>query len=130
MNVRNAILAAADLIERNPELWAFNNTEVPPCGSPGCAIGLIGALMGAKVDTVVSHISLDVVSVKDREFYNRMTDINCAMPNCIGRPSWHDSAEVAAECLRIYADKYHANSTTKTGLPDVVRKIFRQPEAA
>lgn len=40
--VRVAMLLAADHIERNPQLYAFNSYYVPLCGSKGCMLGWIG----------------------------------------------------------------------------------------
>ena len=46
MNIRTAILKAADSIEQNPDIYNWSNVQVPPCGTPGGMLGLIGAFRG------------------------------------------------------------------------------------
>ena len=45
MNLRNAILQAADTIEQNPSLFEFTSVQRPDpeCGTPACALGWIAA---------------------------------------------------------------------------------------
>lgn len=127
MNVRQAILKAANLIENKPGMWDFGQCVVPPCGSPGCALGWIGAFMGVGARTDVGQVSYAVLGLDAGAFYGRMSDINCALQDWFDKPSWHVSAETAATCLRLYADRYHP---AHSGLPDIVRDIFQPKRVA
>lgn len=44
--IRQAILQAADHIEKNPCDFNFYSVDKPECGTPGCALGWIGVFMG------------------------------------------------------------------------------------
>ena len=54
MNIRTAILKAADSIEQNPHLFSFKSLAIPnkDCGTPGCAIGWIAYHSGLEFDAV------------------------------------------------------------------------------
>lgn len=109
MNIRSAILAAADHIEANPGEFDFRSVDQPGCGSPGCALGWIGFF--AKQDpqagecyvrTVANSIGLP--SPEDSMiFYNRMN----ALPRSTG---WTRYAALCASTLRAYANAYHPAS--------------------
>jgi hypothetical protein len=108
MDIRQAILKAADYIEANPSEFDFNAFCIPhPCGSPGCALGWIGYFSGLKPETFgfsrVAHevMNLGIPGHGEFVFYQRMDAI------CGGRYRWKQSAELCAHTLRGYADKYH-----------------------
>ena len=123
MNLREAILKTADLIECDPGIWNFGNARVPPCGSPGCALGLIGLFMGCRKGSSVGDVSPELLGVSSDTFYNRMHDI----PH---DGLWTRDAQVAAHCLRQYADTYHpAIVTSHVGIPADVRAIFERVAA-
>ena len=47
MNIRQALLKAADSIEQHPKLFSFHSCELPnECGTPGCALGWLAVHLG------------------------------------------------------------------------------------
>lgn len=109
MNVRQALLAAADHIEANPQAYCFNNSAKPDCGSLGCLMGWVGVF----------------AEVKDKNKRDRAAPgyANQVAQKVLGLTSWahfvslgselgaffnytQDSKQ-AAGMLRAYADKYH-----------------------
>jgi hypothetical protein len=117
MNIRDAILKAADHIERNPAEFRFASIAIPGgpgCGTPGCALGWIGAFGGLEAACHGFNRSANEMLELPSEFlsgslhgptieyafYNRM-DALC------GSISWRVSASECARSMRLYADKYH-----------------------
>ena len=109
MNIREAILKAADHIGRNPnefQFWSITTPEHPGCGTPGCALGWIGTFCGLRHvgPIAVAQRALGLVNENGwdhaKVFYDRMR----AIPEARG---WSDSAAVCSRALRLYADKYH-----------------------
>jgi hypothetical protein len=107
MNIRDAILQAADHIEGNPTDFYFSATDVPDnCGTPGCALGWIGFFAGVRRGspyyTVCDQLGLPVAPVSledgDRSFYDRMHSVS---------EDWVNDPLECARALRLYADKYH-----------------------
>lgn len=132
MNIRNAILSAANHIEQNPHLFDFMSVRVPenPCGTPGCAIGWIGHF--AEVGGWVAHNVAPAMGLKAaagdsdaaHEFYRRM--------DALGKDGWRKDAEVCASALRLYADHYHPATSLviyRNGA-DIVRDILEKKVAA
>lgn len=131
-NVYDSILKAADHIERFPDEFWFSSTDRPTgpgCGTPGCALGWIGTfsayehtrLSFGAVARDVLQVPCDPMSDGDEEFYRRM-EVLC------GDDSWQRYANECARVLRLYATEYHAPVKPQfTGLPDLVRDIFREP---
>jgi hypothetical protein len=128
MNIRDAILKAADWIEGHPRHFSFGFIKVPDCGSPGCAIGWIdhflnipaGALINGGCDPWV-YENRSTLGVCDEKFYIRMDKT--------GIINWRAYAKECAEALRLYADKYHPAEPSKE-LPsgaDVCRAIISKP---
>ena len=129
MEIRQAILRAADSIEQNPRLFNFMTSSKPDpnCGTPGCVLGWIGFHLGIiaiNMPTPTAQalgcpketlpISNDLVAYEDWGFYRRMTEIS-------GNSLWRYSPGACASALRKYADKYHPATG---GMPDSVRRIF------
>lgn len=129
--MRQAILKAADSIERFPSLFDFNSLELPgKCGTPGCAIGWIAAhtpgisryvdpearnyVAGPHNRTLMQTTSA-MLKVEHSEFYERMNELDG-----YSDPPWNCDASRCAHVLRKYADKYHPAPV----LPESVRKIF------
>ena len=130
MNIRQAILKAADSIEQNPDMYDFHSITAPDCGTPGCAIGWI-----------VAHSQLDLpyedglegrarywgrhegysklLGVDDAGFYN-------LMDSC-GDTNWHTTPQKCAQSLRLYADKYHPATDH---IPASIRQIFETQQVA
>jgi hypothetical protein len=115
MNSYNALLAAADHIERFPEEFYFDAVNVPEavhCGSPGCAIGWTAFFAGVIQFTPQERLRLTVVcqhalGVSEDEFYKRMNYIST--DEWHGVISWRTHAGECARCLRVYAERYLAD---------------------
>lgn len=103
MDIRQAILATADLFDRNPELWNFDIVDVPACGTPGCAAGYIGYFMGWKVGDPICRLGSPVgpLGIDNGIFYQRMPE---------WAPLVDSNAQQVASGLRRYADRYHPSS--------------------
>jgi hypothetical protein len=101
-------MKAADHIERNPRLFNFDVFEMPPdCGTPGCALGWIGAFSEIKFEHTGSFIGVkydvapQALGITSTEFYDRM--------DALGQQRfWHRDAKLCAQKMRLYAAKYHA----------------------
>lgn len=111
MNIYDAMMKAADHIERNPRLFNFDMCSIPgDCGTPGCALGWIGYFAGIKNDdekeigAVAGHVSggcrieESLLRISQRQFYERMDEFNSW---------WNMSARKCAHAMRLYAAKYH-----------------------
>jgi hypothetical protein len=119
MNVREAILAAASHIERNPGEFRFHSISIPTgrgCGTPGCAIGWIGFFAGAKdffaVSGHVNHpgtVERGLLGVSQHAFYKAMNEL---------RSGWTYRAQDCADALRLYADAYHPATERPIQYPD------------
>lgn len=118
MNIRNAILAAADHIERNPGEFNYHSIEVPRragCGTPGCAYGWIATFSqldledkrheyGGKQIVALWGFQEKAHFTEPTEFYSRMNEFS---------NGWRGSASECAAALRLYADKYHPAEPAK-----------------
>ena len=130
MNVRQAILKAADSIEQNPHLFNFGSTEVAGCNTPGCALGWIACHLGqAKEGQYFEAPTLGaLLGLKDNgrpwagaNFYDLMDEFS---------EQWHEDAAKCSAALRLYADKYHPEPgriPVTDHIPASVRQIFQQP---
>lgn len=112
MNIRQAILAAADHIEGNPADFNFFKIDVPDsCGTPGCALGWIGHFLRVKPAYRVA-ITMDVARAMGfppqetlpeygdtTVFYDRMDVVSDGI--------WRLDFAKCAAALRAYADKFH-----------------------
>lgn len=114
MDIRQAILKAAEHIDRSPRDFYFLHTTVPhACGSPGCAIGWIAFFSGEKKQLHVDDALPGTLGITQDEFYDRMT--KCGGGPRYGVDNWKDNSVLCAATLRRYADKYHpaeAKATT------------------
>ena len=117
MDTYQAILRAADHIERQPQLFDFERTRVPRnCRTPGCALGWIGFFAGrteARIRAMlglsflhrgIAIVTVDagsdpVITVSAREFYERMDRLAAC--------DWRRDAAQCAAALRRYAATYH-----------------------
>ncbi len=125
----NAIMRTAGLLEDHPALWDFMNSDIPECGTPGCALGLIAAECGERGN--VGVFCMHRMGVQMGEFLERMSEISRSeFPNeCCWNGVGDKSARLAAACLRLYAEKYHAKPKVKTGTHPFVQKLLEhQPE--
>ncbi len=138
MNIRAAVLEAADRIEAEPDRFDFGSISIPgmTCGTPGCALGWVGAYMGLQATESLSAVSsLSAVCVAlgadggALTFYNRMDEMQCRFgPN---DSHWSDNARVCAAMMRKYADQYHPAEKPKknVGIPVSVRAIFETAQS-
>ena len=119
MDIREAILKAADHIERFPLQFNYWSHDRPDgCGTPGCALGWIGVFAGvANTDVADTCAYIDAVEEKTGisalPFYYAMADLVFG---------WNEDGISCAMALRLYADKYHP--AAKQDLPASVRHIF------
>lgn len=109
MNVYQAVLAAADHIERNPGLFSYFECESPGDHiSKGCYVGWIGFFMGERGGQRCGTGDDDapmcrrLLGVSFAEFQGRM------IPLCIGQGGTLSDAQSGARALRLYAAKYLA----------------------
>jgi hypothetical protein len=106
MQIRDAILAAASHIERNPGEFAFSSINIPDgpgCGTPGCAIGWIAAFRKGEYQSFNGkawNAVCNPMGINDSLFYDRM----CVLD---GGHEWKHDAARCAGALRAYAYKYH-----------------------
>lgn len=132
--VYEAILLAADHIERNPQDFNFGAIYIPHgCGSPGCALGWVGFHLGITNDTIdASDGWLDRIQLtahrlgcdseyKPHMFYSRM-DALC------GSSNWQRNASLCAATLRLYAAKYHAPAKPEPVAPHWETMIASWPQ--
>lgn len=129
MNIRQAVLKAADHIESAPGDFDFCSVCVPhACGTPGCAVGWIQFYLGHRSGRIINGSFLidglvvnENVCGSESEFYSRMDGI------CAGR-AWRKSAGACATTLRLYADGYHP-AESRALIPASVRAIFEMTPA-
>jgi hypothetical protein len=117
MNIRQAILKAADSIEQNPDLFDFNSINLPnhECGTPGCALGWIASFLGTEYQLrriFNMPVMQKIMDCSDGAFYRRMRHLPIGY-------EWKYNHMLCAESLRQYADKYHPDH-----IPESIRKIF------
>lgn len=98
MDIRSAILKAADRIESNPDCFEFDRIGVPTCGAPGCALGWIGVYLG--MTGSIERVAQALGVYSQTEFYNNIH----TLPDWNG---WINSASHCARILRDYADAFH-----------------------
>ena len=102
-----AIMGAADKIERKPHLFDWSSTEVGGCRTPGCAVGWICAFRGQKPREAFN--CEQALGIDAPVFYARM-DALCGVPHTDDHwGPWKDSAAECARVLRLYAEKWHAS---------------------
>lgn len=106
MSIRNAILAAADHIERNSGTFNFMAGVVPhDCKSPGCAIGWVAHFAGS-ARLGYSEACTEIFGFHRHDFYRRLSDLTGDEGKLLGK--WSKDAMTCALGLRLYADKFHA----------------------
>lgn len=109
MNVRQALLAAADHIEAKPQAYCFRNSNKPDCGSPGCLMGWVGFFAEVKdkdnrdwaAPGYANQVAQEVLGLTSWSHFTNLGSQLGAFSN-----HTQDSKQ-AAGMLRAYADKYH-----------------------
>lgn len=100
LNAYDAIMAAADHIEKNPALFRFAVSDTPRhCGSPGCALGWIGYFGSLGKDSHKVGIGL-LGGDGEMKFYNWMN------AKSTGLAPWTRDAAVCAKGMRLFAEEY------------------------
>lgn len=128
MNIREAILKAADWIEKNPHLYNFDRTRVPDCNTPGCMVGWIGHFMGYEPGTRCWQDggAEQIVGVYWGIFCDRIKEFL----DYRGVDNSYTVCPIAAvKGLRAYADKYHPaepSKELKSGA-EICRAIIAKP---
>lgn len=117
-DIRQAILMAADKIERFPGQFKFRICSVPQGpGGCGCAIGWIGYFSGERPKECVFHVSERVLHVGHTDFYDRMDHLQAP------GEYWLLRADDCAACLRRYADTYYPANPEQPWLADYLRRL-------
>lgn len=114
MEIRQAILKAADHVQGHHGLYQFSPNVRPDCGTPGCMLGWTGFFLGIKADSCFTdrvakalghdHLGLALHALQ-----------TCGPFHLYAKASVDNDADAAASVLRSYADKYHPASVK---LPD------------
>jgi hypothetical protein len=120
MQIRQAVLKAADSIEQYPGLFDFSSVVKPnmDCGVPSCAIGWIAFWLGINDMLPIDLFGKVTESLGLGSDFHAATFFYKRMDNVYGDVGWKWSAPECAKALRLYADKYHPD------IPESVRRIF------
>lgn len=108
VTVKDAIYRAANFIESNQNQYDFFNTIKPnDCGSPGCVLGWIGYFYGTE-EKVAGEIAKEMFPnfnhpVPEMLFYDELSKIRRSLGL---DQAWQKDANIAAQCLREYANRY------------------------
>jgi hypothetical protein len=123
MNVREAILRAADHIERQPEDYDFGVATVPTLpGAKGCALGWIGHYMGLEGYSYTEPLFKGLGPIRGPDaFYHEMSQIEGGIDAC-----WTRNPLTCARVLRLYADSYHP-APRPTFAKSIVAEIAKLP---
>lgn len=121
MEIREAFLKAADAIEKAPGIFEFGLLNIPDsCGSPGCALGLIGHFLGMNnKEHTIGHDVCKAIGIEYDVCFGALTEVT-------GSNAWIGEPEECVKALRMYADVHHPETkkTTRKDMPEKVRKIF------
>lgn len=100
-------IAAADWLEQNPRMYAFNEGHVPPTDKyERCILGEIGVLTGM-YGAPVNQVALKQLGMGEQEFYDMMAlEHNGIEFDWRRLGTWVSSAATAAQVLRRVADKH------------------------
>lgn len=97
--IRQALLDAADQIEREPKTYNYDSVEKPQCKTPACMWGWVGKFLGIKTDVgsgylyaVSEAVGFDYVDVAD---YGDSLGLDA-----------RGNAPDAAKALRLFADRH------------------------
>lgn len=109
MNVRQALLAAADRIEAHPQAYCFKYSNKPDCGSPSCLMGWVGFFAEVKdknkragaASGYANQVAQEVLGLTGWAHF-------VSLGSRLGAFSdYTQDSKLAAGMLRAYADKYH-----------------------
>jgi hypothetical protein len=125
MNIRQAVLKAADHIERNPHLYEFYRNEVPECGTPGCMLGWIGHFLGVK-GSVGYEVCPAMGLGEGQDGFIRNGIHELAVEESKRTNQWANyagDAKTAARLMRLWVDRHHP-AESRALIPESVRRIF------
>lgn len=128
MNVREAILKAADFIEANPRKFSYHATMVPAtCRTKGCLLGWIGHFAGIPAEVDIFQIALggadELLPLTHYDVWQE-----CETLGGYDWGSWEKAPpdEVAAG-MRLFAEKHFPTPKVEhVGIPESVRAIFTE----
>jgi len=120
VNIYDAIMKAADTIEKTPHLYNFQAIRVHDCNTPQCMLGWIGHYLGMEGARVYGDV-MGVLGLNK--------NANISIGHALGyNPRMHGdyvaSPKAAAELLRYFAHRFETN---RVGIPGSVREIFTHP---
>jgi hypothetical protein len=115
--IYEAIMKAADTLDKDPKMWFWRNINVPACGTPACALGWIGHHLGHAPGNLITRVCPILNIEMPGDFYHRMDQLGVTMN------TWTPPSEVAAG-LRLYAAKYHKPVSRE--IPGCVLNIFNE----
>lgn len=124
MDIRTAILKAADHIERNPETYSFHSNDKPDCGTPGCMLGWVGVFLdvpareSAYTGSYMNRTAM-ALGLQGMGDFLRFCEGYSNRKKLYGFT--HDASE-AATLLRAFATERIA--AVKSTIPTSVRAIF------
>lgn len=107
MNVYDAIMKAADVIEQNWERYDYGEVRTPTCGSSACMWGHIGAALGMPVDTSINKVA-DKVGVGDCGHLYNFFDRQLKSTKWRFPQDRLYTSSIITSTLRAYARKYFA----------------------
>ena len=128
MNIRQAILLAADHIERHPEQYQFAFCRL--INGQGCMMTWVTHFMGYAHNSNAQDLSIEVWGVDTNEWLRRTGGIFEGR-RVLNRCDPMDSAKI----LRIYADRYHPVTEAKPAQPApdwnaIMTKLGKEPVRA
>ena len=102
---RDAFYKAADVIERNPDMYGFLNVEVGDDGCPACMWGHVGRVLGFGSDVCVEVVAWALGMNTDSlyTYSGKWNDKGFDDPSTEG---YVRDAPEAAQRLRNFADKH------------------------
>lgn len=140
MDIRSAILAAADWIEKNPTLYSFSHGGIVPKddGDRACLVSKVGFYMKARAGFSCGSSMFDAylpwMGIGFVEFNSRIRELGYYNGSSLGAPphvkGWPlINSNDAAMFLREYADKYHPAKSLKEFLSgsEIVRAFLEKP---
>lgn len=131
MDIYNAMMKAADHIERNPKLFDFMESLVRYPSFPMCVIGRVASFMDLGYEwQEVDGIAPTILGVSEEEFYSRMDRLEVRPFGSLTLP-WCSNPLLCASLLRQYAKIFHAPDPLPfIDIPSTVRALFETPETA
>lgn len=123
MELRQAILAAADWIEKYPQTYVYKLTRVPPKGGCGCMLGHTGVFLGIDAGESISKVE-EMLGINPNDlsgpYYLRMADLMGSHPE-------HWNWRMAVDGLRAYANHYYPAEPSKPTGSEICLAIMARP---